>query len=229
MTDGTKALVERLRERAHAARDEKTATGICDALHFEEAADAIERLARERDEALAVIAAADKGSPIYKAVERILDDQSAWIVRPNADVTKAIALAAGVAWMAAEKIDPGLDEMDRSLSEARAALAAVQAENAKLRDVPDYFGTLAERARAAAIKASAKSPQPNYVTLKIAEEAGEVVRAAVHYAEGRMEWSEVEGEIIQLLAMLIRLVTEGDQINGVLPPSAALNGDRADG
>jgi len=56
MTDGTKALVERLRERAHAARDEKTATGICDALHFEEAADAIERLARERDEALAPVA-----------------------------------------------------------------------------------------------------------------------------------------------------------------------------
>lgn len=134
MTDDTKALVERLRERAHAARDEKTATGICDALHFEEAADAIERLTRELDEARAVIAAADKGSPIYKAVERILDDQSAWIVRPNADVTKAIALAAGVAWMAAEKIDPGLDEMDRSLSEAHAALAAAQAENARLRE-----------------------------------------------------------------------------------------------
>jgi hypothetical protein len=33
-----------------------------------------------------------------------------------------------------------------------------------------------------------------------------------------MEWSEVEGEIIQLIAMLIRFVTEGDQINGITPP-----------
>lgn len=83
----------------------------------------------------------------------------------------------------------------------------------------DYFGGLVERARNAAEKASRKFPQPNYVTLKIAEEAGEVVRGCVHYAENRMEWSEVEGEIVQLLAMLIRLVTEGDQINGVTPPA----------
>ena len=84
----------------------------------------------------------------------------------------------------------------------------------------DYFGGLVLRARAAAAKASAKFPQPNYVTLKIAEEAGEVVRGAVHYAEGRMPWDEVEGEIVQLLAMLIRFVTEGDQINGVTPPAS---------
>jgi hypothetical protein len=85
----------------------------------------------------------------------------------------------------------------------------------------DYFGELVARARQSATKASAKFPQPNYVTLKIAEEAGEVVRGAVHYAENRMEWDEVEGEIVQLLAMLIRFVTEGDQINGVTPPAPA--------
>lgn len=85
----------------------------------------------------------------------------------------------------------------------------------------DYFGELVARARQSATKASAKFPQPNYVTLKIAEEAGEVVRGAVHYAEGRMEWSEVEGEIVQLIAMLIRFVTEGDQINGITPPARA--------
>ncbi|MGE0602186.1 MAG: hypothetical protein AB7O46_00185 [Xanthobacteraceae bacterium] len=84
----------------------------------------------------------------------------------------------------------------------------------------DYFASLVSRARAAATKATAKFPQPNYVTLKIAEEAGEVVRGCVHYAEKRMEWSEVEGEIVQLLAMLIRLVTEGDQVNGVISPLA---------
>lgn len=28
----------------------------------------------------------------------------------------------------------------------------------------------------------------------------------------------VEGEIVQLIAMIIRLITEGDHINGVYPP-----------
>jgi hypothetical protein len=91
----------------------------------------------------------------------------------------------------------------------------------------DYFGSLVEKARQAAAKASVKFPQPNYVTLKIAEEAGEVVRGAVHYAEKRMGWDEVEGEIVQLLAMLIRFVTEGDQINGVIPPASLREADHA--
>ena len=91
------------------------------------------RLTRERDEARAVLAAADKGAPIYKAVERVLDEHSAWIAGPREDVTKAIALAAGVAWMAAEKVDPNLEEMDR-------ALAAARAENDMLREALRPFG-----------------------------------------------------------------------------------------
>lgn len=82
----------------------------------------------------------------------------------------------------------------------------------------DYFASLVSKARPAAEKAMRKFPQPNYVLLKVAEEAGEVVQAGVHYAERRMSWEQVEGEVVQLLAMLIRLVTEGDQINGVTPP-----------
>ena len=35
--------------------------------------------------------------PVYKAVERILDDHSAWIARPSDDVTRAVALQAVVA------------------------------------------------------------------------------------------------------------------------------------
>ena len=84
--------------------------------------------------------------------------------------------------------------------------------------VDDYFADIVGKARVAAETAMRKFPQPNYVSLKIAEEAGEVVRGCVHYAEGRMEWEEVEGEIIQLMAMLYRLINEGDQINGVIPP-----------
>ena len=85
----------------------------------------------------------------------------------------------------------------------------------------DHFDQIVAIARSAAAAAASKFPQPNYVALKIAEEAGEVVRGGVHYAEGRMEWSEVEAEIVQLLAMLIRFVTEGDQVNGIIPPHVA--------
>ncbi|MGY0861733.1 hypothetical protein ACW7DC_18860 [Klebsiella pneumoniae] len=88
----------------------------------------------------------------------------------------------------------------------------------------DYFASLVVLARVSADKAMKKFPQPNYVLLKVAEEAGEVVQAGVHYAENRMEWKQVEGEIVQLLAMLIRLVTEGDQINGVTPPALCAAG-----
>lgn len=35
---------------------------------------------------------------ILKAVERVLDEHSAWIARPNRDVAKAVAVAAGTAW-----------------------------------------------------------------------------------------------------------------------------------
>lgn len=81
-----------------------------------------------------------------------------------------------------------------------------------------YFMRLVDKARDEAARAAVKYPQPNYIALKIAEEAGEVVRGGVHFAEGRMAWSEVEAEVVQLLAMLLRFVTEGDEVNGIVPP-----------
>lgn len=103
-------------------------------------------------------------------------------------------------------------ELSNSVLESRTVTAAHS----------DYFASLVAMARVSADKAMRKFPQPNYVLLKVAEEAGEVVQAGVHYAEKRMEWEQVEGEIVQLLAMLIRLVTEGDQINGITPPAAGI-------
>ncbi|WP_440530792.1 hypothetical protein [Serratia sarumanii] len=82
----------------------------------------------------------------------------------------------------------------------------------------DYFGELVKKARSAADKAMRKFPQPNYVLNKVAEESGEVIKAVIHYTEGREEWANVEGEIIDNLAMLIRLVIEGDQVIGFTPP-----------
>lgn len=84
----------------------------------------------------------------------------------------------------------------------------------------DYFGELVKKARLAADKAMRKFPQPNYVLNKVAEESGEVIKAVIHYTEGREEWANVEGELIDNLAMLIRLVVEGDQVIGFTPPDA---------
>lgn len=82
-----------------------------------------------------------------------------------------------------------------------------------------YFASLVTQARARADKAMRKFPQPNYVLNKVAEESGEVIKAVIHYTEGREEWRNVEGEIIDNLAMLIRLVQEGDQVIGFTPPT----------
>ena len=84
---------------------------------------------------------------------------------------------------------------------------------------PLFVAALAE-----AGKAMRKFPQPNYVISKVAEEAGEVVKAAIHCAEGRETAENVIGEIRQTLAMLIRLYVEGDQVHGLEPlaPRAAL-------
>jgi len=79
------------------------------------------------------------------------------------------------------------------------------------------WGDLIQEAMTEAEKAMRKYPQPNYVITKIAEEAGEVVKAAVHAAEGRETLENLRGEMIQLIAMLFRLWVEGDQVHGLLP------------
>lgn len=76
-------------------------------------------------------------------------------------------------------------------------------------------------------KAMRKFPQPNYVISKVAEESGEVVKAAIHCAEGREAREAVLAEVVQCMAMLIRLCLEGDQVHG-LPPLFAVE-DRGPG
>lgn len=82
----------------------------------------------------------------------------------------------------------------------------------------DYFSSLVDAARIRADKAMLKFPQPNYVLNKVAEESGEVIKEVIHYTEGRGDWNKVEYELIDNLAMLIRLLTEGDQVIGFTPP-----------
>jgi phosphoribosyl-ATP pyrophosphohydrolase len=83
--------------------------------------------------------------------------------------------------------------------------------------VSDSFDALIADARAEAARAMRKFPQPNYVISKVAEEAGEVVKAAIHCAEGRETKEAVAGEMRQLIAMLYRLWVEGDQVHGLRP------------
>lgn len=89
----------------------------------------VEGMERERGEARSLLSAADKGHPIQSAVERVLDEHSAWIARPSQDVTRAVALAAGIAWMYA----PMFGANDRAAAAEARALAA-EAERDALRE-----------------------------------------------------------------------------------------------
>ncbi|WP_170561420.1 hypothetical protein [Ruegeria atlantica] len=95
------------------------------------------------------------------------------------------------------------------------AYMAAQAEA----EATDKLSLLIRDAIHEAGKASIKYPQPNYLISKVAEEAGEVVKAAIHCAEGRETTAHVRDEIKQAIAMLIRLYLEGDEVHG-LPPIA---------
>lgn len=74
----------------------------------------------------------------------------------------------------------------------------------------------------AAEKAMRKYPQPNYVISKWAEETGEVTKDLIHMAEGRQTADKLRGEIVQSLAMLHRLLVEGDQVHGLPPVGPAI-------
>lgn len=67
------------------------------------------------------------------------------------------------------------------------------------------------------IQASRKYPQPNYIITKVAEEAGEVVQEAIRCVEGKGSYKDLRAEIVQAIAMLIRLYSEGDQVHGLKP------------
>lgn len=81
-----------------------------------------------------------------------------------------------------------------------------------------------ERAEVAMIK----FPQPNYVLTKFAEESGEVVKECVHYAESRSQWRFVENEMVDALAMMLRLLVEGDHVHGFVPPYLSAEGKEPD-
>lgn len=94
--------------------------------------------------------------------------------------------------------------------------------------VERQFMDLVQGALIEAGRAMRKFPQPNYVISKIAEESGEVVKAAIHCAEGRETPENVIAEMRQTIAMLFRLYAEGDGVHG-LPALAQLRAERKQG
>lgn len=137
-------------------------------------------------------------------------------------MTAARDEVAGV-WYIAESSLPGLaaeaDTLDR-LKERVCEIIPDLVDCDTDRDVATaaffvhFTDALAEAARA-----MQAYPQPNYVITKVAEEAGEVVKAAVHCAEGRGTPEAVAAEMKQLIAMLYRLWIEGDELHGLKPIS----------
>lgn len=67
-------------------------------------------------------AALDDGE-LFKSIQRVLDEHSAWIARPSNDVTKAIAIVAGI-WGSryAETAERQRDEVQQALKNAEAKL-----------------------------------------------------------------------------------------------------------
>lgn len=105
-----------------------------------------------------------------------------------------------------------------------AALDEIEAlEAAPFPDETGFYGLIGDAMREAE-KAMRKFPQPNYVISKVAEEAGEVVKAAIHCAENRESAENLRGEMKQLIAMLYRLWIEGDEVHG-LPSVRAAGGE----
>jgi len=149
------------------------------------------------------------------AAGRIEDAIRALIPQPQADALARVRAEA----------------VSTELAESRAYALALEQE---LRDrqpvaAPKLsesdFDCLILDSMAEAMKAVRKYPQPNYVISKVAEEAGEVVKAAIHCAEGRETAENLRGEMKQLIAMLYRLWIEGDQVHGLPPVSARIRAE----
>lgn len=68
-------------------------------------------------------------------------------------------------------------------------------------------------------RARAKFLSPDHLTLAFAEESGEVVKAILDFKHGKAHIEDVQKEMVQAMAMLIRLAEEGD-------PTVKLPGDK---
>ena len=66
-------------------------------------------------------------------------------------------------------------------------------------------------------RARALYPKPDHLTLALAEEAGEVTKAVLDHFDHKCDIYQVRKEIVQCVAMCVRLWNEGDPTVN-LPP-----------
>jgi len=167
-------------------------------------ADLFDAMAQQLADARAERDAAVAGA--YEAAAKVLDDEC--------DLAR-IALPQAVPVLRADA------RAIRSLTPADAKAAQARRDAQMMAHLGPIADLLPD-AVAAAEKAIRKYPQPNYVITKWAEETGEVTKDLVHMAEGRQTAEKLRGEIVQALAMLHRLLIEGDQVHGLPPLAAAI-------
>jgi hypothetical protein len=132
-------------------------------------------------------------------------------------ISDMINMGERIAWGADTSV---IDRQRAVITALRQQTAAAEAAALEREAALAGLGPIAELlpdAVAAAEKAMRKFPQPNYVISKWAEETGEVTKDLIHMAEGRQTADKLRGEMVQALAMLHRLLVEGDQVHG-LPP-----------
>jgi hypothetical protein len=79
------------------------------------------RKSLSRIAALEAMVPKDIPPSVYKAVERVLDENSAWIARPNVEVTKRVALASGIAWQLHHA--PQIDNLENRIEQLEAEAA----------------------------------------------------------------------------------------------------------
>lgn len=72
------------------------------------------------------------------------------------------------------------------------------------------------------VRARARYPNPNLLTTAMAEESGEAIKAILDHMSHKGCLTQVKHELIQTIAMCVRLLEEGDPIHK-LPPSIALH------
>lgn len=70
-------------------------------------------------------------------------------------------------------------------------------------------------AKAEVARARVLFPKPDHLLHALSEEYGEVVKAALQICEGPGTYEQLDSEIIQLIAMCIRLHEEGDPVINV--------------
>lgn len=117
-----------------------------------------------------------------------------------------------------------LDEMGIPKFEGEACRIVLRLHQVEQRLIPagatcwnpeDSFHKLCIAACLEANRARGLFPKPDHLTLALAEEAGAVTKAVLDHRHGKYDLAAVRKEIVQTMAMCLRLATEGDPTVGL--------------